>query len=64
MGEQTVTVAVDLPLDHAWAFAQFLKRAGHSDYLRLAKDSDEAYLMLYAGETLRDALTDAGVAPR
>ncbi len=41
--EQVVTFAVDLAFDQAWAFAQFLKRTGHSDYRRIAKDSDETY---------------------
>ena len=62
--EQVVSIAVELPYDQAWAFAQFLKRTGHSDYRRFAENNDEAYAMQYAAERLRDALTAAGVAPR
>jgi hypothetical protein len=50
--EQVVAIAV--------ALHQFLKRTGHSDYRRFAKNGDEAY----AGENLRDALITAGTAPR
>lgn len=59
-----VTVFVELNHVEAQAFAQFLKRAGHSDYLANAVDSDEAYEMLYAGEKVRKALAEAGFAPR
>lgn len=57
-------IEVDLTDDEAWALAQFLKRAGFSDYLRLAIDKDEAYVMLDAGEKLRAALAALGIAPR
>ncbi len=62
--EQVITIAVALPFDEAWAYAQFVKRTGRSDYRGFAKNRDEAYEMLYAGERLRDALIAAGVAPR
>ena len=48
--EEVVTIAVDLPFDKARAFAQFLKRTGPSNYRRFAKDGDNAYEMLCAGE--------------
>jgi hypothetical protein len=64
MTEPVVSITIALPLDQAWAFAQFLKRTGHSDYLHWTKDSDEAYQMLTAGEKIRIALAEAGVAPR
>ena len=64
MTEQVVSIAIELPFDQAWAFAQFLKRAGHTDYLQFTKDGEEAYQMLYAAEKLRDALAKAGVAAR
>jgi hypothetical protein len=57
-------IDVDLTDEQAWALAQFLKRAGFSDYLRLAIDKDEAYVMLDAGEKLRAALAELGHAPR
>jgi len=46
------------------AFAQFLKRVGLSDYRALAVSEQEAYDMLSAGEQIRQALADAGYAPR
>jgi hypothetical protein len=57
-------IDVDLTDDQIWALAQFLKRAGFSDYLRLAVDRDEARVMLDAGEKLRAALAELGYAPR
>lgn len=61
---QTLPVVIDLSPDQAWALAQFLKRAGVSDYQRLAVDEAEAYAMFYAAETLRAALIEAGYTPR
>jgi hypothetical protein len=57
-------IDVDLTDDQLWALAQFLKRAGFSDYLGLAVDRDEARVMLDAGEKLRAALAELGYAPR
>jgi hypothetical protein len=57
-------IDVDLTDDQISALAQFLKRAGFSDYLRLAVDKDEAYVMIDAGEKLRAALAELGYAPR
>jgi hypothetical protein len=55
---------VELPDDEAWALAQFLKRAGFSDYRQLAVDEREAWDMLDAGEKMRRALAERGFAPR
>lgn len=62
--QPTVALRVNLTKTEALALAQFLKRAGHSDYARCAADKEEAYQMLYAGEKMREALADAGFAPR
>lgn len=59
-----VELSIQLDDAEALALAQFLKRAGHSDYMRNAVDSNEAYSMLYAGDKVRTALADAGYAPR
>ena len=55
---------VELPDGLAWAFAEFLKRVGYSDYRPLAVDDQEAYAMQEAGEKLRAALAEKGYAPR
>ena len=62
--QNPIHVVIELPEDEAWAFAQFLKRAGQSDYLRLAENEQEAYSMVDAGEALRKALSEAQCAPR
>ena len=59
-----MNVQVELNTDQAWALAQFLKRVGYSDYRSLAVDADEAYVMVDAGELIRKALAESGVAPR
>jgi hypothetical protein len=59
-----VSFILTLPADEAWALAQFLKRAGYSDYRALAVSDDEAHAMHEAGETLRRALAEQGYAPR
>lgn len=64
MTEPTVKISVELPESEAWAFAQFLKRAGHADYRNFTKDDEEAYQMLYAADKVRAALAEAGIAPR
>ena len=60
----TPVITVILSTQQAWAYAQFLKRVGLDDYKALAVDLDEAYLMLAAGEAIREALRQAGHAPR
>ena len=59
-----VTITVVLCAEQAQAYAQFLKRVGLSDYTALALNQDEAYLMLAAGQAIRQALREAGHAPR
>lgn len=59
-----MNINVELPDGLAWALAQFLKRVGYNDYLSLAVDEQEAYDMVDAGEKVRAALADKGVAPR
>lgn len=61
---QTIAVPLELTEDEAWDFAQFLKRAGFSDYRSNAVDQDEAYRMLYVGEKVRGALAHMGIDPR
>ena len=62
--QRTPVITVTLSASQAWAFAQFLKRVGVDDYRALAVDADEAYLMLDAGEAIRDELRSVGYAPR
>lgn len=62
--QTTTAITVTLSNAQAWAYAQFLKRVGLSDYKALAVDLDEAYLMLAVGEALREELAHAGYAPR
>ena len=57
-------IEVELPADLAWAFAEFLKRVGYRDYLPLAASEEEAWAMQDAGEKLRAALAEKGIAPR
>lgn len=64
MTADTVTLALNLTEPEAWDFAQFLKRAGFSDYRSNAADQDEAYRMLNVGEKVRGALAAAGIDPR
>ena len=59
-----MNIQVELNTDQAWALAQFLKRVGYGDYRSLAVDADEAYEMVDAGERVRKALAESGVAPR
>ena len=58
------TIHVELPDDQAWAFTQFLKRAGYGDYRALAASDEEAYDMLDAAEKMRAAFAEKGYAPR
>jgi hypothetical protein len=62
--DATIRLLVELSDEQAWAFAQLLKRVGVDDYRRLAVDSEEAWLMLDAGEAIRRALAEQGYAPR
>ena len=62
--QTTVTITVTMTDTQAEAFAQFLKRVGLDDYKTLAVDLEEAYLMLAAGQAIREELRQAGYAPR
>lgn len=62
--EKTVTLAVELTDAQAWHLAQFLKRVGFSAFCSNAENEDEAYVMRDAAGRVREALTDAGYAPR
>lgn len=64
MTAQTLSVPLELTADEAWDLAQFLKRAGFSDYRSNAVDQDEAYRMIFASEKVRSALAKAGIDPR
>jgi hypothetical protein len=59
-----VTLNLTLSAQEAWALAEFVKRAGYSDYRALAVDAEEAHDMQDAAERLRTALADASYAPR
>ena len=61
---ELVTVQLQLSDEQAWALAQLLKRLGFGDCRGLAQDDNEAWLMMVAAERLRQALAEAGVAPR
>jgi hypothetical protein len=57
-------IVLELTEAQAWAFAQFLKRAILDDYRARAANPDEAYEMSAAAEAIRQALAQAGYAPR
>lgn len=59
-----IDITATLTQDQAWALAQFFKRVGIDDYRGLAAGDEEAWLMLDAGERVRAALREAGIAPR
>jgi len=59
-----ITFTIKMKAIEAEAFAQFLKRAGYSDYRQLAADGEDAGCMLLAGEKIREALAETGYAPR
>jgi hypothetical protein len=63
-GRQCLLLYVDATDAEALAFAQYLKRAGWSQYRPLAIDDQEAYDMQCAAENLRGALAACGFAPR
>ena len=62
--QRTPVITVILSTTQAWAYAQFLKRVGLSDYAALATNLDDAYEMQAAGEAIREELRRAGYAPR
>ena len=55
---------VELSDEQAWALAQWLKRAGYSDWRALAASEQEARQMQDAARQLRQDLTFQGYAPR
>jgi len=61
---RSVQVYLALPEAEAWALAQFLKRASLTDYRQRAQSDEEADAMRDGAERIRDALADAGIAPR
>jgi len=62
--EHVLIVHVELNADQAWALAQLLKRIGWSDCRTLAEDEQQTRLMIQATERVRQALAEAGYAPR
>lgn len=62
--EELVTVHVELESAQAWALAQLLKRIGWSDCRALAEDEQQTQFMIAATERVRQALAEAGYAPR
>jgi len=61
---KTVEITVTLTDEQAWEFAQFLKRVSFTEYRANATGDQEACLMRDAGELIRQALAEAGYAPR
>ena len=61
---KTVRIDTTLTDAEAWEFAQFLERVCFSDYRAHATSEAEAYRMDEAGERIREALAEAGCAPR
>ena len=59
-----VELTIKLSDDQAEAYAEFLKRVGFSDYRSLSVDHEEAYLMVSAGEAVREELRQVGFDPR
>ncbi len=59
-----IDLKIEITDKQAMALAQFLKRAGYSDYRSKSIDDDEAYDMQYAAEKLRNALAEKDFAPR
>jgi hypothetical protein len=61
---KTLEITVTLTDEQAWEFAQFLKRVSFTEYRANATCDQEAYRMRDAGEIIRQALAEAGYAPR
>ncbi|BBB62269.1 hypothetical protein UNDKW_4014 [Undibacterium sp. KW1] len=60
----SIQILLNLDEEQAWALAQFLKRAGYSDYRPLAANEQEAQDMQAAADRLRMSLAEQGIAPR
>lgn len=61
---KTVQFQAELTEYQALQFAQFLKRVRLDHYQELSPTVEDAYEMQAAGEIIRDALAEAGFAPR
>lgn len=61
---RSVHLSCMLTDDEAWHLAQFLKRVGFSEFRTNAQDDAEAYAMRDAAARVRQALAEAGYAPR
>ena len=65
-----VTVTLCLPQSEGWALAQMIKRTGYDDCVKLSNRFEryngraECDVMWSAVGLLRDALAEAGFAPR
>jgi hypothetical protein len=59
-----LNISLELPPNEAWALAECFKRICYSDYRTLAVDEQEAWEMWEAGEKVRAALAEKGIAPR
>ena len=64
MTTHTVKLVAELSAYQAEALAQFLKRAGWSEFRTCAVDDDEAYAIRDAVDQVARALAEAGFAPR
>lgn len=66
MSAQTTKIEIELTDAEAWAFAQFLKRAGFSTWQRHSDQSNEQEPaeMAAAGYAIRRAINKAGFDPR
>lgn len=61
---KTIEITVTFTQAQAWQLAQLLKRLSFREYRVNATCDDEAYLMIQAGELIREALAEQGCAPR
>lgn len=64
MTSKMITFLVELTDEEAWAYAQFLKRIGFSDYKANSENEEQTYLMRDAGFKVQKALAEVGYAPR
>lgn len=64
MSEPDISLPIRLTAPQAEAFAEFLKRADPDDFRRRAGDQAESDAMMDAANVIRQALRQAGFAPR
>lgn len=57
-------IKAEMTEEQAIAIAQFFKRMGWNEYRQQAINDEEAYNMRDAGQIMRDALAEVGIAPR